>query len=268
MWLLAIIAFLNVVAYEAELHVPEEYPTIQQALAACDRLDTVIIAVGRYQEAITVPDFSVTIAGRYIFTGNFSDISATTIVAPVGQYSISATDNSFAGLLHLFGLRFVSEVFSSDTQTGIASYNRALFVSHCIFDSCCGAGGGILNIQDGIARVENSQLDTCSGGEGSLISIFHAGCSQVLGSSISHCEANERIFRLENCDLVADSVVVSHTGNTTLPKLFDIRGDANIAIRNSMFRANRILAGFHATEAFLLSTSIAIHVFLIPLHVD
>lgn len=247
MWANFVISLICVAAQAAQLHVPDEYPSIQQALNSCVRSDTILIAAGRYQESLIVPDFWVTIAGNYTLSHDTNEVESTTIVAPLGQYSVTAPDNSFADSLTIEGLRFVGNSYSSVVQTGgISSTNRALFVSNCIFDTCCGTDGGVLQIVGGTAIVTATKYYNCHGGTGSIVSLAHSICS-VSKVMISNCESNGPVFRLTACDFSLDSVKVCQVGSVTLPTLFGILGNASIQIKNSAFRLSRFFAGFHAT---------------------
>jgi hypothetical protein len=61
------------------LHVPGDYPTIQQAIHAAENGDTVLVDAGEYFENINFRGKPITVAGKYLMTLNPADILSTVI---------------------------------------------------------------------------------------------------------------------------------------------------------------------------------------------
>ena len=60
------------------LHVPKDYPTVQAGIDAAGRGDTVLVAPGNYFEQVLILK-KITLASRFLKTGDRSDITQTTI---------------------------------------------------------------------------------------------------------------------------------------------------------------------------------------------
>ena len=246
--ILFVCAFTHI-GLAAVLRVPNEFASIGLALSSCNRTDTVLIAQGRYEESVTIPDFFVTLAGEYLLTGDSNAVNATTVQAPVGSLSINAPDNPFADSLRIVGLRFIGELQSGGISTG----NRILCVSNCKFDSIGGNGQGVFRITNGAATLSNVVLSNITSGIGGIATIIHA--SVVLQTvSVTNIDAGQSVFHLEDCSIEIRSLDFSNSGSPTLPKLFDIQGDATLSLRRSSFRNSRVLAGFSVSQITSLVT--------------
>jgi hypothetical protein len=75
-----VVGLLGPGAMSAEIrHVPDEYPTVQSAIAAAARGDTVLLAPGRYVENINFRGKNIVVAGTFILTGDRNAIRSTII---------------------------------------------------------------------------------------------------------------------------------------------------------------------------------------------
>jgi hypothetical protein len=61
------------------LEVPTVYPGLQEALDLVEEGDTVLVLPGVYEGHFEVPDVSMTLAGRHLFSSDSSDIAATVL---------------------------------------------------------------------------------------------------------------------------------------------------------------------------------------------
>ncbi len=73
------------------LLVPEEYPTIQEAILAASGGDTVLVAPGTYFENINFMGKEIVVAGHYILHRDFELIQGTVIDGSLQQYADTAS---------------------------------------------------------------------------------------------------------------------------------------------------------------------------------
>jgi len=77
--ILILLIFIFVKSEASILHVPGDYPTIQQAINAARNGDTVLADAGEYFENINFKGKAITVAGNYLLTLNPADILNTVI---------------------------------------------------------------------------------------------------------------------------------------------------------------------------------------------
>ncbi len=65
--------------YSDEIHIPGDYPTIQQGINAAAEGDSVIVAPGMWYEHLTISDKSITLGSWFLTTGDTSYIRLTTL---------------------------------------------------------------------------------------------------------------------------------------------------------------------------------------------
>ncbi|HEY7864988.1 MAG TPA: right-handed parallel beta-helix repeat-containing protein, partial [Psychromonas sp.] len=91
------------------LNVPEQYPTIQEAVDVAKAGDVIIIAPGTYTGGIKISSSGITMASRFILSNNASDVKNTIIRggAPVILIDGSAGNTRIIGLTILNGTKGV-----------------------------------------------------------------------------------------------------------------------------------------------------------------
>ncbi len=76
------------------LEVPEEYPTIQQALDASASGDTVLVAPGTYPEHLITPDHDLLLCSNFLYTQDSTVVVETVIDAEWTGTAITASSEN------------------------------------------------------------------------------------------------------------------------------------------------------------------------------
>ncbi len=86
---LVLIAFSRLQA--GEIRVPENYATIQKAIDAAEPGDLVLVWPGHYKEQLFFKGKAITVASRYLITGNREDILNTVVegIKPIDDFQAS-----------------------------------------------------------------------------------------------------------------------------------------------------------------------------------
>ena len=91
-YIAVIIAFDFVTATATVIHVPGDYPTIQQGIDACSDGDTVLVQPGTYVENINFNGHNIVLGSMFLTTGDNSYIS-TTVIDGNGSGSVVTFEN-------------------------------------------------------------------------------------------------------------------------------------------------------------------------------
>ena len=78
-------------ATTADLRVPQDYPTIQDAIDAAQSGDLILVSPGAYNQALQIAGKSITLASEFHTTGDEAFVDSTIINGGI------AVDNSSAG---------------------------------------------------------------------------------------------------------------------------------------------------------------------------
>jgi hypothetical protein len=172
-----------------QINVPGDYQTIQGAINAASDGDTIMVAAGRYFEAINFNGKAITVsstagAAATIIDGHGLDSVVT--------FSSGETPSSvLSGFTITHGLA-LSNNGALDAGGGIAIRGASPTVTSNIIASnlACGGGAGILIgsgspiIQSNVIR-NNLQVGGCGGGGGAGISVGGFGSAQIIGNTIT-----------------------------------------------------------------------------------
>lgn len=82
--------------YSDEIHIPVDFPTIQEGINAAAEGDSVIVAPGMWYEHLTVSDKSITLGSWFLTTGDTSYIRQTTLNGS-NTGRVIAVDNAETG---------------------------------------------------------------------------------------------------------------------------------------------------------------------------
>jgi parallel beta-helix repeat protein len=172
--------------YAATINVPANQPTIQDAIAAANPGDVVVVAPGTYHENINFNGKAITVES--------SGGSKVTIIdggklGPVVTFSSGETSKS---ILRGFTLQNGSSTFNSQYDGGgvyISSSSPTVSGNVIQNNTACNGGGGIA-VEFSSARIlnnliRNNSQSGCSGGiGGGGIAVGGAGSALLLGNRI------------------------------------------------------------------------------------
>lgn len=141
----------SAVASASEIHVPGDYPTIQQAIEAAQAEDVIIVAPGLYLESIQLPCESITVRssdGPDVTTIDASGLNASVVTCICEKWP-----DSTQIVLEGFTITGGAGTFEPDLAGGVFAgggmYNKGARpeVTNCIFteNNEAEAGGGMFN---------------------------------------------------------------------------------------------------------------------------
>ncbi len=135
-------------AEAAILRVPTDYPTIQAAISACAPFDTVLVDPGVYPGNLDFLTFDITVASRYLLTGDPNDIAATVIQANVGGPPVVRIGPGQTRSARLCGFTITGGVGAEGS--GVYCVGSSPTVDHnTITNNCPQSSGGGVRVDDG-----------------------------------------------------------------------------------------------------------------------
>ncbi|UCC78959.1 MAG: T9SS type A sorting domain-containing protein [Candidatus Zixiibacteriota bacterium] len=129
-------------AHATIIHIPGDYPTIQQGINASADGDTVLVQTGTYVENINLNDHEITLASLFLTTGDTSYIS-TTIIDGDSSGSVITVADQWITILRITG--FTIQNGFDYSGGGISLIRASPEISYNIIrnNSCVYNGGGI-----------------------------------------------------------------------------------------------------------------------------
>jgi hypothetical protein len=154
---MATVIVLGCPAVAAVRQVPADYPTIQAGINACAPSDTVLVEAGNYAENIDFPAFDITVASRYLLTGDPADIAATQIHS--AAYHIPIV---FIGLGQTRSARLCGFTISGGMGlqgSGVHCAGTSPTIDHnTITNNCPQYNGGGIRVDDGSPLIHHNDI--------------------------------------------------------------------------------------------------------------
>jgi hypothetical protein len=165
--MIASIVFLTVFIFSTAdagiIHVPSQYPTIQQGINASLPGDTVLVDIGTYMENINISNHPLTLASTFITSGDTADISNTIIdggditttitIQPYDRFSVEVIGFS---IIHGLGTGNWPNVHGGAIHTGDSV---TVNIDHCYFHDNLTTGtsnrGAGIYINSSYSRISN-----------------------------------------------------------------------------------------------------------------
>jgi len=207
---------LAAVLHSQVIHIPADYPTIQQGINAAFEGDTILVAPGTYQEPISFLGKNITVGSLYLTTNDPAYISQTTI----GQVQFDNGEDSTAVLTGF-------TITNPNQGSGIVfSYSsptvRHLIITGNHYEEGSGNGGGIYCYYDSSPLLEDLTITGNSAMYGGGICFFYAtgprlknvtvrnNTAEVGGGICCYYESNPIFSETERCSVYSNSAI---TGN-------------------------------------------------------
>ncbi|HBC46960.1 MAG TPA: hypothetical protein DEO84_07010 [candidate division Zixibacteria bacterium] len=139
-------------------NVPGQYSSIQSAINACATGDTVLAAMGVYNEVINFFGKSITVGSQYLTTGDSSYILSTIIIGDIYNPTVSFTSGEDSTTA-IIGFT-IKGVFSSDyfDASGIYCHNSSPIIAHNIIRDHIGLYGGGIHLLNSHPLIMNNLI--------------------------------------------------------------------------------------------------------------
>jgi hypothetical protein len=157
-FILCLVTLLPHLASGTRKYVPDDYPTIQQAINGINSVDSIIVRQGTYQENLVITNKVVKLFSEYIFTNDTATISQTIIDGNQVNRVVYIENNNFQ-LCIIKG--FTIQNGRSNNGGGILCYNTEIVrLENCKIHQnvSTGCGGGI-SISYNISNVTISDCE-------------------------------------------------------------------------------------------------------------
>ncbi|HPF12281.1 MAG TPA: hypothetical protein PKW08_06760 [Flavobacteriaceae bacterium] len=226
----------------SEIHVPADYPTIQEAIDAASTGDVIIVANGTYYENIDFMGKDITVTSNYAFSGDLNDILTTIIdgsqptdpdIGSCVSFKNGETNDAIIQGFTITGGSGTKTFNPSDnayfrTGGGILINESAPTIkyniikdNHCIAEAgVSGAGGGGIRMGFGQPVVTNNIIKNNSGGYAGGMMIAYCGGATIKNNLIAYNLATGSFdggggvyVDWEAVTLENNTIVYNHSGN-------------------------------------------------------
>ncbi|MEZ4874646.1 MAG: hypothetical protein R2793_04180 [Flavobacteriaceae bacterium] len=254
----------------ADIHVPADYPTIQEAIFAANPGDVIIVENGLYIENIDFFGKAVTVTSNFAFSGDINDIINTVID---GSQPNNPDIGSCVSFKNGEGNDSVLQGFTITGGSGTKTYNPAddayfrtgggilinetsptikyniIKDNHCVAETgVSGAGGGGIRMGFGQPIVTNNVITNNSGGYAGGMMVAYCEGAIITNNLISYNLATGSFnggggiyVDWEPIVLENNTIVYNHSGD---------KGGAIITTGTTTEITNCIIYGNTATNAF------------------
>lgn len=214
------------------LLVPQDHPTIQDALAEAQPGDEIVVAPGTHAGPVDLTDHAVTLRSA-------AGAEVTTITAPPGMYAVTMLGaGTGTNTLQGFTLTAAAPVAGVPGSGGVQANKAALAIVDCVFLGCNRDDGSPTTTVGGAIDAIASEL-VCSGsafvtcGTPNDPGVFTSmGSSTFVGCSVSSAAGISYVTHQD--ELVLDGIELNAApGGNAPPLLWAILGGA--VVRNSDF---------------------------------
>jgi hypothetical protein len=166
------------------IHIPGDYPIIQQGIDAADDGDTVLVQQGIYNEHLNIIK-SITLASLYILTQDTSFISQTVLTGNQTDGVIAIENTLDSVVCQIIGVTVRDGVEDGGDGGGIyIGPNAAVIISNVhITDNLAERGGGLFCDGSSTVEINNCKINNNVG------LYFHPPVAHGLGGGI-FCEEN------------------------------------------------------------------------------
>lgn len=174
--LLSIVAGISFVASNAlTIHIPADYPTIQQGINNAVNGDTVLVHSGNYVENINFSGKNIVVASQYLTTNDTTYISTTVIASSPNanlNSSVVTFENNETTSAQLIGLTLLNgggnyRILGADHVFyggGVYCYNASPLLSHLVIKNNTPECGGGVFLYSSNTTIENCVIEdnTCN----------------------------------------------------------------------------------------------------------
>ena len=247
LYVLLLTGLIAPLAYAAELAVPSQYTTIEDALNAASDDDVIILAPGTYTSAgntgLTISNLAVTIRSQ---DPDDSSVVAQTIINCQGSNenrvrAFHISNNT--GTVNIQGITIGNGYSTAGGAILLTSSSLSLY--RCIIDGCTSiSDGGAIAITEGSTFIDDSSVytDNTSVIDGGAISANGSSAITLRGSALSRNtsgrDGGALLFNDNSSAVVIDSCSITGNNSTDFGGGVNFTSCKQTTIKNSLIAGN------------------------------